>query len=92
MKTLNPQDLVEFNINEKAYGQITEEGWKHLNNTVAQDYIEHCIKPKAVELNGEVWYELVLWKWFELFSANIGDEKFCARILFDKQNINSFCL
>lgn len=90
MTTLNPQDLVEFNINKDAYGQITDEGWKHLENTVGEDYIKNCIKPRAVEINGEVWYKLQLWDWFALFPVKNGVRLlFGTRILFKKSDFNS---
>jgi hypothetical protein len=91
MTTLNPQDFVEVNVNDSTYVQITDEGWKFLRDTVGEDYIRTFIEPKAVELNGDLWYRLRLWTCFELFPANIGDEKFCTRILFERTDINSFC-
>ena len=48
----------KFNINNYIYIQITELGWKHLQKTVGEDYIKHCIKtePYEVIVNGETWY------------------------------------
>lgn len=79
MKTL------EFNINRHMYVQITEAGWAHLENTVGAEYVNNCIKSRAVELNGETWYKLQCWDVFSLMPcSNGGPLLFKTTVMFDE--------
>jgi hypothetical protein len=48
----------KFNINDFIYIQITEVGWKHLKETVGDEYIKCCIENRKEEVLNEVWYRL----------------------------------
>lgn len=60
--------MKKFNINDYMYVQITEDGWRHLKETVGTDYVNACIKNSNYEriINGEVWYKLQCWECFNL--------------------------
>lgn len=59
--------MKKFNINCDIFIQINDNGWEYLENTVGLEYIKHCVKPYAREIDGEIWYQLQCWKVFELF-------------------------
>ena len=60
--------MKKFNINEYIYIQITDDGWKHLKETVGDEYINHCIDTETYkkEIDGEVWYRLQAHEVFSL--------------------------
>lgn len=81
--------MKNFNINEYMYIQITEEGWKHLENTVGIDYINICIKHIRNEklINGETWYKLQCWECFSLLPPNFGGRSlFNSNVMFDEES------
>jgi len=76
--------MKKFNVNDKMYIQITEKGWKHLKETVGDDYVKHCIKPYEVTRNGETWYNLQCWGAFDLLPSNFGGQPlFKTNVMFD---------
>lgn len=64
--------MKKFNINDYMYIQITEDGWKHLENTVEKDYIKHCITAPCytIIVNNQTWYRLQFHHVLELFPIN----------------------
>lgn len=68
--------MKKVNINDYMLIQITEEGWKHLEKTVGQHYIECCIKTSSyeVEINGEIWYRLQIHNVFSLLPNSDGNK------------------
>jgi len=50
--------MKKFNINDCIYIQITEDGRKHLKETVGGEYVKHCIKNRMEVVDNEVWYKL----------------------------------
>ena len=68
--------MKKFNINAYVYIQITEEGWAHLEKTQPSDYVNVCIKPRLVKIDGEIWYKLQCWTVFELFPVGMGLKHF----------------
>jgi len=83
--------MKQFNINHCIYIQITEKGWRHLRNTVGEDYINHCIKSPHYEktINGEVWYKLQAHHVFSLLpiGRSFGDTYYKTTILFDEDDL-----
>ena len=80
--------MKKFNINDSMFIQITEEGWKHLRNTVGQEYINHCIEPYKVEVNGEIWYKLQCWEAFDLLPIIFGKRPlFNTNVMFDENDL-----
>ncbi len=59
--------MKKFNINDYIYIQITEAGWKHLKETVGDEYIKHCIESRKVIYDNVVWYRLQYHNVIELF-------------------------
>jgi hypothetical protein len=81
--------MKKFNINDQIYIQITEDGWDHLKDTYDDGYIQHCIKPYSVIINGVEWYRLQCHSVFELFPINFGRPlRFMSNILIDEINLN----
>lgn len=77
-----------FNINSRIYIQITEEGWKHLEETVGTEYINACIKSREVIINKETWYKLQCWECFHLMPNYNGKKPlFNTNIMFDDKDI-----
>lgn len=82
--------MKKFNINDRMYIQITDEGWVHLKNTVGDAYINACIKTPAYEkeINGEIWYRLQCWDVFGLLPINFGGKSFFKpNVMFDSESI-----
>ena len=80
--------MKKYNINEYIYIQITESGWKHLEKTVGEEYIKHCIKAPSYEklIEGETWYRLQCWGVFDLFPSNFGGQPlFNTNVMFDDE-------
>ena len=78
--------MKKFNINEYMYIQINENGWEHLKKTVGDDYIQHCIESRKVEIENEVWYRLQCHDVFHLFPIKYGEQiMFNPNVMFDEQ-------
>jgi hypothetical protein len=80
--------MKKFNINDSMFIQITEEGWDHLRNTVGQEYIEVCIDSRAIEIEGEIWYDLQCWDIFNLLPPIFGcPSLFKNNVMFDENDL-----
>lgn len=80
--------MKKFNINNYMYIQITEEGWKHLQNTVEPNYIKTCIENRKIEIKNEIWYKLQCHNVFSLFPVNIGSLlMFSTNVMFDEEDL-----
>lgn len=78
--------MKKFNINEYMYIQITEDGWKHLKETVGEEYIEACVKSREKEIDSEIWYKLQCHNVFDLFPIRLGQRPyFNTIVMFDEQ-------
>ena len=80
--------MKKFNVNDDMYIQITDKGWKHLKETVGEEYINACIKTPAYEkeINGEIWYRLQCWNVFDLLPSNFGGQPlFNTNVMFDDE-------
>jgi ABC-type multidrug transport system permease subunit len=85
--------MKRFNINSYMYVQITEQGWKHLEDTVGDDYIKNCITSGnyKVWINGEYWYRLQCHAVFELMPVRFGSKPlFKSNVLFDDDALELF--
>lgn len=85
MKT---EELKKFNINDYIYIQITEKGWAHLEVTVGNDYIKHCIESYKQIIDGETWYRLQAHQVFELLPIT-GNNKilYFTNIMIDNKSL-----
>ena len=84
--------MVKFNINDYMYVRITEDGWKHLEETVGAEYISACIKRPEYEkeIDGEMWYRLQCWNCFELMPPNFGGRAyFNTNVMFDESSFKN---
>lgn len=80
--------MKKFNINDPIYIQITDEGWKHLKQTVNEEYINNTIIPRKIVINDENWYKLTCWNVFDLFPPNFGGPTlFNANIMFENNHL-----
>ncbi len=82
--------MKKFNINDEIYIQITEPGWRHLQEAVGPDYIENCIKTpgREVTINNETWYKLQCCQVMEILPINFGGQPlFNTNILIDDKNL-----
>jgi hypothetical protein len=79
--------MKKFNINDHIYIQITEEGWKHLRETVGADYIKHCIRSCEKVIDGEVWFRLQCWSVFDILPISFGSTTplFKSNVMFDDE-------
>lgn len=50
--------MKKFNLNDSVLVTITEYGFKHLLETLGQNYIDICILPKKVIVDGLIYYKL----------------------------------
>ena len=52
--------MKKFNLNSEIYIQITQKGWRHLKNTVGEDYTKFVIDTKSNKkiIDGKVWHKL----------------------------------
>lgn len=66
--------MKNFNINHYIFIQITEDGWKHLKETVGDEYIKHCITPSKEVINNEEWYKLQAHQVFDLLPVGMGSK------------------
>lgn len=81
--------MKKFNINNYMYIQITDDGWKHLRETVGEDYIKVCIESRKVEINNEIWYKLQCHNAFDLMPISIGSRVlFNTNVMFDDKDLN----
>jgi len=74
---LKSNTMKKFNINDDIYIEITEAGWKHLQNTVGNSYIDTCIFPNRCLVNGTIYYRLQCHEVFSLLAP-----KFSSQVLF----------
>ncbi len=76
--------MKKFNINDYMYIQITKEGWKHLKETVGNDYIKHCINAPSykMEIDGEIWYRLQCHNAFDILPIK-SRPLFKTNVMFD---------
>jgi len=80
--------MKKFNINQDMYIQIWQSGWDHLRKTAGADYIEHCIMPHKVIINGETWYKLQCHQAFHLLPVTYGSQiLFSSNVMFDKKDL-----
>lgn len=63
--------MQKFNLNSYILVQITEYGWKHLLETVGQEYINHCIKPYYTFIDNTEYYKLQAHSVITLFGTAI---------------------
>lgn len=76
--------MKKFNINDYIYIQITEAGWKHLKETVGDEYIKNCIESRKVIYDNVVWYRLQCHEVFSLLPINFGGKvTFNSNVMFD---------
>ena len=83
--------MKKFNINDYVYIQITELGWRHLKETVGNDYIRHCINAKSYrkEIEGEVWHTLQAHSVFNLLPITGNNAiLYKTNIMFDEKSLN----
>jgi hypothetical protein len=59
--------MITFNLNNYIYVEITDIGWKHLQDTVRPEYIEHCIDPYKRIIDEKVYYKLQAHRVMQLF-------------------------
>jgi len=81
----------KFNINDHIYIQITELGFKYLENTVDKDYIKHCITAPSYkkEINGEIWYRLQMHNVMTLFPVGLNSQiLFNTNILIEDKDLH----
>lgn len=84
--------MKKFNLNDYFYIQITEKGWKHLKETVGNDYIKHCINTESYKktIGGEVWYKLQAHQVMSLLPvSNNSAILFNTNIMIDNQSLES---
>lgn len=82
--------LKKYNINNYMYIQITEAGWLHLQNTVGEEYIQHCIKTPSYEkiIEEATWYRLQCWQVFDLFPPKFGGKSlFETNVMFEEPEL-----
>ena len=82
--------MKKFNLNDYIYIQITELGWKHLKETVGDDYIKHCInkEPYKKNIDGETWYRLQAHSVFNLLPIVYGGQMyFNSNVMFDDEHL-----
>jgi hypothetical protein len=82
--------MLKFNINEYMYIKITDAGWKHLKETVGENYINNCIKRPEYEkeIAGEKWYRLQCWNCFDLMPPYFGGKAlFESNVMFDEKDL-----
>ena len=69
--------------------QINENGWRHLKETVGDDYIKQRIETKKVQIENETWYKLQCYVVFEMLSVNFGGEPmFNTNVMFDSESLS----
>ena len=70
------------------YIQITDTGWRHLKQTVGDDYIMHCIEPNKTNIDGETWYKLQAHEVFDLLPMNFGGQvNYNTNVMFDDKDL-----
>jgi len=80
--------MKKFNINDNIYIQITDEGWKHLEKTVGDDYIKHCIKPYKTVMGNEIWYKLQTHSVMNLLPITFGtNPPYNPNVLFEENDL-----
>lgn len=80
--------MKKYNINSYMYIQITDNGWKHLKNTVGDEYVKNCIENRMVIIENKIWYKLQCHNVFELFPISIGNEvRFNTNVMFDDEDL-----
>ena len=78
--------MKHVNINHYMYIQITSEGWKHLRETVGEDYIKVCIESRKVEIDNEIWYKLQCHVAFDLLPVS-HRVLFNTNVMFDDNDL-----
>lgn len=82
--------MKKFNINDYMYIQITESGFKHLKETVGDDYIKNCINAEGYKkiINGETWHRLQAHNVFSLLPMRAGSNLlFTSNVMFDEEHL-----
>lgn len=70
------------------YIQITDAGWKHLQNTVGESFIKHCILSHEESIDGETWYKLQTHEVFSLFHVPLSTAlMFKTTVMFDDNTL-----
>ena len=59
--------MVKFNLNKEILVEITDKGWERLTEKNIEQYIDHCIKPNEVKIDGKSYYKLQAHQLGELF-------------------------
>lgn len=87
----NTEAMKKYNINQNMYIQITERGWKHLDETVGKDYVTHCILPHWVSMGDKHYYRLqcheVMWLFGD--ALKVGHTLFMPEVLFEDKDIKA---
>lgn len=88
IKSSTKNDLKKFNVNKPMYIQITQKGWKHLKNTIGDEYIEHSIMPYRKVINNKVWFKLQCYEVFDLLPTRVGSPPlFNTNVMLDMGDI-----
>lgn len=72
------------------YIQITPEGWKHLQDTVGESYLKHCVLSKEHTIEGKSWYKLQTHEVFSLFPVQMTGRLplFETTVMFDDKDLS----
>lgn len=67
--------MINFNINDFVYFQITEDGWKYLRTRPLYDFLMDYITRNKVQIDmkdNEDWYGLQCYELFSIFPIKLG--------------------
>ena len=82
--------MKQFNINDTIHIQITDNGWKHLLDTVGVKYIKSCITPQKTVINNTSYHTLQMHEVFNLFPISNGSPLyFKPNILINDNSLNT---
>lgn len=82
-------NMKKYNINDYMYIQITPEGWLHLEATVGEGYIKHCIKSHLIVIDAKNWYRLQCHQVFDILPINFGGKMlFNSNVMFEDAHLS----
>ena len=81
--------MKKFNINKTMYIHILPTGWNYLKREYGGEYVDKCIKPSKVMINGKEYYAMQCWTVFKALPVSVGDMPFEADVLFADSDLEN---
>lgn len=80
--------MKRLNINEYVYIRMNKMSRDIIIKNSSKSYLDVCIEPRMVKINGRKWYKMLLWECFSLMPVAPGRLlPFYGDILIDDENL-----